>query len=235
MQFGNGGRILRLALAALLVCLGLVVAAQPTGLLYDPEPPPDSAYVRVLLAGREAAVDILVDGRLRIKKLAAGEASDYMVLTAGQHTLALHPAGKSAAVLSTTIDVVRGRAMTVAYTALRAATAPVVFEDKANSNKLKALLTVYHLDANAGMLDVLTRDGSTKVFSNVAYGISSARQVNPISIELIAAKVGDQVAQAGVSLAMTQGGNYSILLLPGEGGKLILRAVQSKIERYTGK
>ena len=125
--------------------------------------------------------------------------------------------------------------MTVAFPALRADAAPVLFEDKANSNKLKALLAVYHLNAKAGPLDVLTADGGTKVFSDVAYGASRSLQVNPISIEMIATKVDDKVPQARTSLAMTQGGTYSVLLLSGKGGKLTAHAVQNKIERYTGK
>jgi hypothetical protein len=209
--------------------------AQPAGLLYDPEPPVDSAYVRVVLVSREGAVDVVVDGRSRIQKLASGEASEYMVLAAGKHTIALHAAGKATAYFSTAFDVVRGRAMTLAFTTLRADAVPVVFEDKANSNKLKALLAVYNLDAKAGVLDVLTADGNTKVFSGVAYGTSASIPVNPISIDLIAVKIGDKVPQTRTSLAMTQGGTYSILLLPGDGGKLVARAVQNKIERYTGK
>lgn len=235
MRFRFGRTFLHLAFAALLLCLSLGASAQPTGLLYDPEPPVDSSYVRVLLASRDGAVDIWVDGRPRIKKLAAGEASEFMVLPAGKHSIAVHPAGKPVAHLSTTLDVVRGRAMTVAFTALRADAAPIVFEDKTNANRLKALLAVYHLDAKSGPLDVLTADGKTKVFSGLTYGTSKSVPVNPITTELIAANSGDKVPQASALLTMAQGGTYSVLLLSGEGGKLVARAVQNKIERYSGK
>ncbi len=235
MQFQFLRMFLQWMLVPVLTLLSCGVQAQATGLLYDPEPPLDSAYVRVVLASRDAAVDVLVDGRTRVQKLAAGQASDYMVLAAGKHTLSLHPAGKPTAHLSTTLEVIRGRAMTVAFTALRPDTVPVVLEDKANSNKLKALLAVYNLDPKAGPIDVMTADGSTKVFSGVAYGTSTSIQVNPITIDLMATKVSDKTPLARVSLAMTQGGTYSVLLLPEEGGKLIAKAVQNKIERYTGK
>lgn len=235
MQLRFTSIFVKLGLSSLLFFLNFLVLAQPAGLLYDPEPPVDSAYVRVVLASREGVVDVTVDGRVRIQKLASGEASEYMVLAAGKHTITVHAAGKSTAYFSTAFDVVRGRAMTLAFTTLRADTVPVVFEDKANSNKLKALLAVYNLDAKAGVLDVLTVDGNTKVFSGLAYGTSAAIPVNPISIDLIAVKIGDKVPQARASLAMTQGGTYSILLLSGDGGKLVARAVQNKIERYTGK
>ena len=235
MQLMFSRRSFHLAAASLLICLNPVASAQPTGLLYDPEPPVDSAYVRIILASREGVVDVFVDGRPRIRKLEAGAASEYMVLAAGKHTLALHPQGKSAAYLETPLEVVRGRAMTVAFPALGADSAPVIFEDKANTNKLKALLAVYHLDAKGGPLDVLTADGGTRVFSDVSYGASRSIQVNPISIDMIATKFNDKVPLARTSLAMTQGGTYSVLLLSGKGGKLTARAVQNKIERYTGK
>lgn len=225
-----------LVLTALLIGLAQSLRAQPTGLLYDPEPPSDSAYVRILLASRGAPVDVLVDGRVRVHKLGPGRASDYLVLTAGKHQLAIHPTGKSVAQVSTTLDVVQGRAMTVAFTTLSANATPILFEDKANSNKLKALLAVYHLDAKAGVLDVLTVDGKTQVFSGLAYGTSRAIPVNAISIELMATKTGDKRALASTALAMAQGGTYSVLLLPAAAGdKLQALAQQNKIERYTGK
>ncbi len=228
-------RFFYLVTASLVICLNSVASAEPTGLLYDPEPPVDSAYVRIVLASPAGVADVFVDGRPRVRKLEAGVASEYMVLAAGKHTLALHLPGKTAALLEAPLEVVRGRAMTVAFTALRADAVPILFEDKANSNKLKALLAVYHLDDKAGPLDVLTADGATRVFSNVPYGASRSIQVNPISIDMIATKVDDKAPQARTSLAMTQGGTYSVLLLSGKGGKLTASAVQNKIERYTGK
>lgn len=235
MRFRFAAKIAYFLLSMLLAFSSPPVQAQPTGLLYDPEPPVDSAYVRVLLASRDRAVDIVVDGRLRIKALGTGQPSDYMVLPAGKHSIAVHPAGKPVSQASTTLEVVRGRALTVAFTSLGAKAVPIVFEDKANSNKLKALLAVYHLDAAAGTLDVLTADGNTKVFADLAYGTSRAILVNPISVDLIAARTGDKAAQANAVLTMAQGGTYSVLVLPGSTAKPLLRAVENKIERYTGK
>jgi alginate O-acetyltransferase complex protein AlgF len=221
-----------------LIAYPLNVNAQPAGLLYDPEPPADSAYVRVILVSNETAVDVVIDGKPKVSKLNAGEASDYMVLTAGKHTLAFHPVSKASATVSYTIDVVAGKAMTVAVLSAKAGVAPTIFEDKANTNKLKSLVSAYHLDSKAGPLNVVTADGGTKVFTNLAYGGSNSIQVNPISVELVAAKVSD----SGVSstapktkLAMAAGANYSVFLMPDDKGVLIAKAVQNKTERYTGK
>jgi hypothetical protein len=235
MKFRFSKIFRNITFTALLICLNMTANAQPAGLLYDPEPPLDSAYVRIVLASRDPAIDIMIDGRTRIEKLGAGETSEYMIIPAGKHSIAVRSTGKPATIFSTTIDVVRGKAITLAFATLRPDSTPTIFEDKTNTNKLKALLAIYHLDAKIGPLDVLTGDGSVKVFSSVAYGSSTSIQVNPISTELITTKIGDKVPQVRTALAMIQGGTYSMLLLPGEGGKLVARVVQNKIERYTGK
>lgn len=235
MQFRFLKKIHKTVITTLLICANFSSQAQPAGLLYDPEPPADSAYVRVILARHDEPVDIQVDGRPRIRNLKSDEFSDYMVLTAGKRTISIHTAGKSTANLSTSIEVVRGKAMTIAFTSLKTNKTPIIFEDKANTNKLKVQLAVYHLVEKAGPLDVLTVDGNTKVFSGVVFGTSTSLQVNPISIELIATNGGDKIAKSRTSLSMTQGGTYSLLLSSGEGGNLIARTAQNKIERYTGK
>jgi hypothetical protein len=123
----------------------------------------------------------------------------------------------------------------MAFPDLQTGSTPIVFQDKSNTNKLKALLSVYSLDGKAGAVDLLTADGSSKVFTNLAYGTSTGLLVNPISVDLIATAAGQKTPKAKVSLSMSQGGSYSIFLLPGEGGKLVVKSAQSKTERYTGK
>jgi alginate O-acetyltransferase complex protein AlgF len=136
------------------------------------------------------------------------------------------------------LDVVPGKAMTIAFASLKADSKPSIFEDKANTNKLKSLVSAYHLDAKAGALNLQTADGSTKVFSNLVYGASNSIQVNPISVELVAAKPTDAPSAAGASktkLSMAAGANYSVFLMPNEQGLLTAKAVQNKTERYVSK
>ena len=105
-------------------------------------------------------------------------------------------------------------------------------------NKLKAVLSAYNLDSRAGNLDVVTADGNTKVFANLAFGSSNALLVNPISVQLIATKVGggsESLVPGAANLTMTQGGAYSVFFVPDATGKLVARSVQSKTERYLGK
>ncbi len=218
--------------------IGLMAAAaqaQPTGLLYDPEPPADSAYVRVLLTGGVGKGSIAVDGKLRVAALAGNQVSDYMVLPFGKHVLAFQTTGGAKTTLSASLDVVAGRAMTVAFVSSKPSLAPIVFEDKTGSNKLKAMLSVYQLVPGDSLTDVLTGDGTTQVFSGLRYGASAALPVNPVSIELIATKAGEKVALARAALAMTPGSAHSLFLLPDAKGKMSAKAVQNKVERYTGK
>ncbi len=235
MQIQGFRRFFQSSCALLLTGLCSLAQAQQAGLLYDPEPPLDSAYVRIIVASREGPVDVLVDGRPRIQKLGVTEASEFMVLSAGPHTIALHPAGKPTAQLSTQLNVTKGRALTVAFTSLKANTTPIVIEDKTNSNKLKALLAVYHLDTKIGPVDILTADGNTKVLTGITHGTSASIQVNPIDVELMAAKTGEKSPLVKTSLKMTQGGTYSVFLMAGENGKMTAKVGLNKIERYTGK
>ena len=226
---------------------GLIVLAEPVhaqtavplrGGLYDPEPPADSSYVRIVVVGSDSAVDIYVDEKPHATNLAAGEVGDYMILAGGKKTIQIHAAGKSKASVSHALDVPKGKAITLAFNGIKSGTVPTQFEDKANTNKLKAVVAAYHLDTKVGALDVLTADGVTKVFTNLTYGTSNSIQVNPISVELIAAKTGttaSALANKSAGLTMTQGATYSVFFVPDAQGKLVARTFQNKTERYAAK
>lgn len=201
-------------------------------MLYDPQPPPNSAYVRVINAVPGSAIDVSVDGRPRVAGIATGEASDYLVLPAGKRTFAVALRGRSTSV---TMDIAAGRAMSLAFHGTAGEARPWVFEDKANTNKLKAVLAVYHLVEGGTAVDVLTADGATRVFSDVRPGTSSGLSVNPVKVDLVASAPGTRTPLARASLAMAPGGTYSVLLFPGARGELAARAMHNMVERYTGK
>ncbi len=207
--------------------------AQTAPGLYDPEPPANSGYVRILHTSGDGPLDLLVDGKTRITQLARHIPSDYMVLPTGKHTLELRQAGKTK--LSLPLDVVSTRAITLVFSSVTADSKPALFDDKTNSNKLKATLTVYHLQPNLEALDIITADGKLTVFPALAAGSSASRAVNPIAIELAVTKSGTPQPLANTKLTLTQGGSYSLFLLPDSNGKIIATSIQNKIERYTGK
>jgi hypothetical protein len=208
--------------------------AQPAGTLYDPEPPADSAYVRVLSNLGKEPVDVLVDGKPRVAQLHAGVASDYLVVEVGQHELSVRPRGGKQDRATATMEFSRGMAVTVAFPTAKAEVVPVLLQDKTNSNKLKAMITVYHLDPSLGPISVGTADGKLKVFTDVGYGKSASLQVNPISVELVAATMQDAREKGRVKLAMAQGGNYSLFIL-GEGGKTVFSTQENRTEKYVPK
>ena len=214
-----------------LLGLGLLASvtayAQSTGLLYDPEPPPNSAYVRVIDLVAGAPMQVIVDGRPRVASVESGQASDYLVIPAGRRMLEVHGGGKEIGRVA--LDVVAGRAISVAFHA--PGTAPWMFEDKANTNKLKAMLGLYNLAPDIPEIDIVTADG-TKVASGLRMGTSSSIPVNPIRIELLATAAGNAKALARAPIAMAPGGTYTWMLLKGKAG-LEAHAFQNKVERYT--
>jgi hypothetical protein len=214
--------------------ISLVAQSQSTG-LYDLEPPSDSAYVRILLTESVGAMMVSIDGKLRVPSLPINQASNYLILTPGQHIISISSANKQKATQTISIDLNRGRMITIALLTANPADEPIIFEDKMGSNKLKAMLNVYQLALKNQSIDILTSDGATKIFSNLAYGTSGNIQVNPISTNIIARKSGNVTSIAKDSLSMIRSEAYSIFLLPKNSGGVLLKVAQNKIERYTSK
>jgi alginate O-acetyltransferase complex protein AlgF len=219
------------ALPAMLLCCAALAQTQPG--LYDPEPPANSAYVRIVHAASDGALELMVDGKPRLSPVERGTASDYMVLAAGPHQLEIRQGGKTR--LTLPLEAAGAHALTLAFTSLAANSKPMVFEDKTIANKLKATLAVYHLHPGFENVDIATLDGKLTVFPALAAGNTAVRAVNPISIELVANKSETKLQVARTKLNLSQGGSYSILLLADTGGKLIATSQQNRIERYTGK
>lgn len=226
---------LRFASLVLFSAFFSLAHAQATGLLYDPQPPADSAYIRIIHAAGGKNVEVKIDNRTRLSGLKNGAASDYLVLPAGHHIISLHQAGQAKALVTTPLEVISGRSQSIAMTSLKDDGKPIIFMDKANSNKMKALISAYHLAPEVGNLDVLTADGQGKVFSNLAPGASAKLSVNPVSVSLIVSQSGATQAIGQANLSMDYGGTYSVLILPGEKGKLSVQAIQNNVERYAGK
>lgn len=206
------------------------------GGLYDPEPPPDSAYLRIVVVGTKAALDVSVDGKKRGIQIQDGVVSDYLILPHGQRTITLASVGGGASANSFSLEVPKGKAITLAYDGFKTDTKPRVFEDKSNTNKLKSQLSAYNLDPKAGALDVTTADGATRVFTNLSFGASNSIQVNPISVDLTAMKSGEaaKLLATPASLSMTQGASYSVFFVPDGKGGTSARTIQNKTERYSG-
>lgn len=223
---------MRLMLVLVSLFAGLTQAhAQSTGRLYDPEPPADSAYVRVLVAETGPALDVRVDDKPRLRQVGRFDFSDYMVIPEGRHVIAISLAGQTAVLRSYALEVVRGKSLTLAFGTLQAQ--PVIFEDKGNTNRLKAQLTAYNMTAHpAAAVTVATADGAAKVFSDLAAGASAALQVNPIAVDLQASEPKGKPAR--FHLEMSSGATYSLLVYRDAQARLQVRALANRTERFLG-
>lgn len=227
----NHGTFFKSVLWAAMLAAAPQLQAQTTGQLYDPMPPADSAYVRVINVPADFSLNVLVDGKERVKKLAGGTATDYMVIPAGSHRISLKEVSGGASVLDEALEVTAGRSMTLAFEGRQQ---PLrVFSDKANTNKAKAVLCAYHLAPRAPALDVRTDDDKLTVFPALAAGSSKCLNVNPIKVSLKA--VGQGTASAMAALEMDYGGTYALWILPDKKSGIRVSAQVNKVERYTEK
>ncbi|GGO32754.1 alginate O-acetyltransferase AlgF [Deinococcus humi] len=153
----------KVLLSALL--LGSIASAQEN--LYDPAPPANSAFVRVL----NAPTATLGGKAVTAEK---GAASPYVVI----------PQGEFAAKLGTITSKLKVEAGNF-YSVVANGNKLVLLTDQAAENRAKALLTIYNLSKTASV-DLKTADGKTAVVSSVKSGESGSRAVNGITVDLSA-------------------------------------------------
>ena len=213
------------------LALPTLTSAQSTGRLYDPMPPDDSAYLRIVQAGSGKPVDVLVDGKVRLRQLASRNPSAYLVIPAGKHVIQLQSGSTKGP--KTTVNAASKGAYTLAFPASTGTAEGTVFVDRTSTNRLKSMLAVYHLAPATGSVDVTTADGKTTVFDDIKPGSPAILEVNPIKVQL--AVTSQAKATASSSLSMTQGSAYSVFLFPSKGKGISPLTVENQRERYTGK
>ena len=189
----------------LLILFASVLMVATTGLaddgLYDPAPPPNAAFVRIVHA-RQVAGTISPDlAGKPLEALSFQQASAYVVVPEGQREAALG-AGDA-----TSFDAVAGGFYTLA--ALDGGS--TVITDPINRNLAKTLVSIYNL-CGAEQVSLRTADGATTVVDGVAAGQVGYRAVNPISVDL-AAFMGDQSVQAFPGLQLERGAAYSVFVM----------------------
>lgn len=219
--------IRRLALSAVALAavgLGLPAQAQQTR-LYDPQPPANAAYVRVI-AVTGGDYDVWVDQKARLTKVASGTPSPYMVLPPGSQQVEVRAGGQQVSVPVTTQA---SRSFTILLPELKADKATVV-SDKTNSNRLKALIMAYNLGPVAA--DVATADGQTSIFKALAPNAGNGLVVNPIVLDYKAS--GDGHTLGSGRMEMAPGGAYTIVLTGTQAANVKAASYANSVERYTG-
>ncbi|HEX2862922.1 MAG TPA: alginate O-acetyltransferase AlgF [Deinococcales bacterium] len=212
---------------ALSLTLPAALAAAPG--LYSPEPPANSAFARFVPASLGGPnEDVYVDGTLRAKNLAPGKPSNYLVVTAGSHSVKVSTAGKTDSLATYTLQAEAKRFYTLPVQDGKV----TLLSDGTNKDKLKALLAVYNLAAS-GNVNVTTADGSTKVFTGVAPGTARSLAVNAVTVDLKVA-LGTAAPVTLKKTTFSSGGAYSIFVLAGKDGPSV-GLVQNRTESYSGK
>lgn len=183
----------------LIVLLSLVAQAQD---LYDPEPPPGSAFVRVLRADGGGAAYTL--STIDLGTVEVGHVTAYVPVPAGAV-----PSPRSG--LSVKGSIEAGGYYTVVDRGQ--GTAPLLVDG--SSRKLhKAVVQVYNV-SDAADVDLRLPDGKTAVVADVAPGATGHREVNPLKVTLVA-YADDQGLPELTDRKLDQGGVYTAVVA-GEG------------------
>ncbi|WP_407569894.1 alginate O-acetyltransferase AlgF [Deinococcus altitudinis] len=175
----------------LLLALTSLAAAQTAG-LYDPAPPANSAFVRVLNAPTATVGDKVVTAD-------KGAASTYVVIPQGDVTAKVGG-------VSSKLKVEAGKF----YSVVSSGTTLTLLTDQAADNKAKALLTIYNL-SKSGSIDLKTADGKTAVVGGVKPGTSGSRAVNGITVDL-AAFDGAKALGTLKSVKLERGSAYALVV-----------------------
>lgn len=221
-------------------------AAQSTGVLYEPEPPADAAYVRIVHLNPNEKIDVLVDGKMRQSGLKQGQFGDYLILRSGPHEIQLQAHQASKKITASRLEVGAAQVVTLAFVDMQKQVKPIVFDDKADLNRMKARLTVYHLADKLGPVNISTADGKTNVFRALAPSSSHSLAVNPIKVELLTCPSANQPAgmgecsspalqQARAALVLERGDNYSLLLTMDANSALQARFTKNTLESRAAK
>ena len=151
-----------------MLLLSLMMAADVA--LYDPAPPADSAYVRVINAapGQGVAVELAGQG---LETLSYQQVSPYVVVKGGER-----PVSAGAAKANLSFD------SGGFYTVVLESGTLTPLTDAPNDNLAKARISLYNLSAVT--VSLKTADGSTTVFADVPPDGVKTIAVNAIPIEL---------------------------------------------------
>ncbi|AWN22971.1 hypothetical protein DKM44_06795 [Deinococcus irradiatisoli] len=168
-----------------------MVFAQDAG-LYEPAPPANSAFVRVL----NSSTAMLGNKTVTAEKNAA---SPYVVIPQGDFTAKVGD-------LSDKLKVEAGKF----YSVIQNGNKLVLLTDPSADNRAKALLVIYNLSKNVS-IDLKTADGKTAVVSGVKPGESGSRAVNGITVDL-AAFSGSKMLESLKGVKLERGNAYALVL-----------------------
>lgn len=184
--------------------------------LYDPAPPPGSAFVRIINATGTAELASKLDGAAWTRTTASGP-SEYRPVPAGDHQAAIGAE-------SATFAVEAGRFYSIVAGGDAAAPQLTVMPDAKLDSMAKALVSLYNL-TDMPTLSLKTADGKVAVIEGVAADAAGNRQVNPLKVQF-AVFDGEQSIAAIDEVSIERGAAYSVIVTD-IGGKLQVQWARS--------
>ena len=170
------------------------------GFLYDPSPPADAAFIRVIHANPTTDAERVSIGETRFDELSFSEESPYRVILEGTTSITMSSAEQD-------FTVEAGNFYTVALTQ----NGIKVIEDTVNENRAKALLTLYNL-SDIPTVDLKTADGATDVILGVMPMSENSIEVNGISVALGVFSEGEAL-QLFDEVKLERGAAYSAFVM----------------------
>lgn len=192
------------------LCTAASAGADEAG-LYDPAPPPGSAYLRLINAGSQGAIDLQLDQQ-RFVSAAATTASDYVVTPQGTKSAGWQ--GKTQA-----ISLGAGKFYSLVISAGQAK----LIEDPALQSRAKAMLRLYNLSTRP-RLSLKTGDGKVAIIEDVPPMGAADRLVNNARLTLGVYDGTNRLA-ATSEVSVERGNAYSVLAV---GSGESLRAIWVK-------
>ncbi|WP_034345584.1 alginate O-acetyltransferase AlgF [Deinococcus misasensis] len=170
--------------------------------LYDPAPPANSAYVRAF--NLDASSTELTVEKKNYGKLNTLSASAYLIIPDGKQNVLVNKASQS-------LSFSAGKY----YTLLLQGGKVQVMEDESNTNRAKALITLYNL-TDSKNVGLKTADGKATVFKDVEIGKSKSQAVNGIKVALSVVN-GSDILQAFKETQLERGAAYSVFVTGSKG------------------
>ncbi len=175
----------------------------------QPAVPALPASVRVVHASPDApAVDVYVNGNLTLSNVPFFTVSDYLEVPAGTYRIQVTPAGAApdAAVIDANVEVLPGRAYTIAATGFVANIGASIFDDNLSPTN-DARLTVYHVAPDAGPVDVKLADG-TPLIRNLDFLEYATLEVPPGTYSVNVTPAGSDAILTGLTDATLESGVF---------------------------
>lgn len=190
----------RVFLTLMMFVLPVFAAYAVDEALYDPEPPADSAFVRLINAAGEKSVNGTL-GDVSFTEVA--DVSPYAVLKAGTYDLSVGQAKKS-------VEVTAGTSYSFAYRKRGDKETLVSFEDAPMTDPSKAMMYFYNLSDRKAALRA--PNFNTDILSGIAAGTSQSKALNALTVDVaLTVDNADVAVFPGIALKRRTGYSFVII------------------------